>query len=67
MISSKDFDRVRIFTKFVKGRCTSAAPKKENPGALRDREVHSVSAKPTGGKKFLARRPALHLQDRPLA
>jgi hypothetical protein len=49
MISSKDFDRVRIFTKFVKGRCTSAAPKKENPGALRDREIYSVSAKPTDG------------------
>jgi hypothetical protein len=49
MISSKDFDRVRIFTKFVKGRCTSAAPKKENPGALRDREIYSVSVKPTEG------------------
>jgi len=52
MISSEDFDRVRIFTKIVKGRCTSAAPKKENPGALRDREIHSVSAKPTDDKKI---------------
>jgi hypothetical protein len=34
MISSKDFDRVRIFTKFVKGRCTISGPEKRKSRRL---------------------------------